>query len=122
MRDQPDAANLISECRRLLGVAILPGLAGEERLALLMVLSALGMAEREMAAEPAFSQGLQSIISDHAASAGQLVAAIRAGEHDASQTLHQSLKNATLLLMMVTKPKALADEDLELAKSLLVSG
>jgi hypothetical protein len=98
------------ESRRVLTETVLPMLNGDERLAVLMVISALGMAGREMAAEPALSATLHQLYTATGAdSAADLVKAIRAGHHDASLRLYDNLLAASDVRMRVAKgqkPKA----------------
>ncbi len=113
LADQPGALDLITESIRTLTEELLPHAGGEQRLALLMVTSALGMASRELALQPSadtlYSTLYQAIAPEGAAA---LVAAIRAGQHDASPALHATLLQASALRVMIAKPKLLAESEL----------
>jgi hypothetical protein len=106
LRDTPDAVSLIVECRRVLKDKLIPEATGVARYQMLMVISALGMAERELTE----SASLDAALSAPAALAGgdtaTLVAAIRAGRHDADSTLHAALVNASAARVAISKPQS----------------
>jgi Domain of unknown function (DUF6285) len=110
--DQPGALNLIAESIRTLTQTVLPQTSGDERLALMMVISALGMAQRELELQPDAATLLAACYNPvQPGGAAALVAAIRAGEHDGSDDLYAALQQASSLRTLIAKPKALTQHD-----------
>jgi len=104
--DEPGALSLLIEAQRTLRERVLPGLAGDARLAALMVASAMGMAEREVA----IGEGAR--LDAHYGAGGRaapaLVAALRGGCHDGDLDVHARLAQANRLRVGIAKPALLA--------------
>ena len=97
-RDRPDAAELLAVARAALERDILPGLAGDARLAALMAARAMAIAEREI------RNPLLGMLD-----AGPLIEAIRAGRHDDDRALHARLVADAAARVAIANPKARAD-------------
>jgi hypothetical protein len=106
LRDQPDALALIAECRRVLKDRLLPQAEGDARYQMLMIISALGMAEREVAQGAVLDEALARPASGRGMDAAGLVAAIRAGRFDGNAELHAALLQAADARMAISKPAA----------------
>ncbi|MGL4728020.1 MAG: DUF6285 domain-containing protein [Bosea sp. (in: a-proteobacteria)] len=117
---QPDARALIAECRRVLKEKLIPQTQGGVRYELLMIASALGMAERELIGQIEIMAllGAPAAISGHA-DAKALAAAIRAGRHDADGALHGALLAASTARTAVSKPAALDASEREGAATII---
>jgi hypothetical protein len=104
LRDTPDALSLIAECRRVLKDKLIPLAEGDARYQMLMVISALGMAEREISG----GARLDAALATPAAGTDMtsLVAAIRAGRYDADPILHAALIRAADARVAIAKPTA----------------
>jgi hypothetical protein len=96
-RDRPDAAELLAAARSALEREVLPGLAGEARVAGRMVARAMAIAEREIR-DPVL--GILDALA--------LIEAIRAGRHDADRDLHARLLADADARVAIADPKALA--------------
>ena len=116
--ERPDALALLVEARRSLQADVLPALRGETRFAALMIANALGIAARELesgaAARETFEAGLRALLRDDESAPGalsrRLVSEIRAGQWDGKERLHELLLRQVTTRLLVTNPKALADE------------
>lgn len=119
MRDEPTAPDLLADAARVLRETVLPGLQGETRYQALMVLNALGIAERQIRAGDEAQGHIRARLADlYDDRAGDLVALearfaadIRAGAFDPDRPDHDQAR-AILLDMARAKaaescPKAL---------------
>src|SRR3954453_4043338 len=99
MRDKPFGAALLDVAQQTLAQEIAPTLKGQQRYVALMVANAMGIVAREIEQESAAAKAWDARIArvedagdgSIEASAGQLVAAIREGRHDADAALHGAL-------------------------------
>ena len=106
-RDEPGARALIAQTRAMLTEQLLPDASGDMRLNLLMMASALGMAERELAHGPALDAAMAAACDGAgAASPRALAEAIRQGRHDGSAQLHAALEAISALHMSIAKGKS----------------
>lgn len=99
-RDRPDAAELLAVARETFAREILPLLKDDPRVTALMVVSAMGIAEREL------RMPVGGLLD-----AGPLVEAIRAGRHDADGALWARLLIDATLRTALANPKALERAD-----------
>ena len=114
-RHQTPGAGLLRAARSLLKAELLPHLPEEKRLEALMVLSALGMAERELdrtppddeAEEIAMLMGVET--GGEAALRRQLATAIRAGEFDGHPRLYALAEAGLAWRLRETDPRVLSD-------------
>ena len=103
-------AELLAIASRALAEGILPKLTGDDRTAALMIVNAMRMAGRELAA----SGGATGNGAEANGEAARLAAAIRAGDHDDDPACHQTLLAATARAVALTKPDALSPEERDL--------
>ena len=112
MRDKPFGAALLDVAHQALTQEIAPALKGQPRYVVLMVANAIGIVAREIEQEVAVTQAwdraLARVAQDGSgtleASAGRLVAAIRAGAHDADPVLHSALLETAVVAAGIWKP------------------
>jgi len=94
--DRPDAAELIAVARATFVAEIQPFLRDELKIAGLMIVNALAIAERELRAPP------QGVLD-----AWPLVHAIRAGAHDMDGELHARLMADAVDRLSISNPRYL---------------
>ena|SRR5215207_6160171 len=112
MRDKPFGAALLDVAHQALTREIIPALQGQQRYVALMVANAIGIVSREIEqadkVAKAWDQALARVAQEGEgnleASASQLVAAIRTGEHDADPALHSALLETALVAAGIWKP------------------
>lgn len=113
MRDEAAGPDLLRVARDTLIAEVVPGLQGQQRYAALMVANALGMVERELAANgrpaavdsvvPAFAG--PAVTGKEAATA--LAEAVRAGRLDGDPLLHRALHAQAIQAVRITRPDIL---------------
>ena len=114
-RHQTPGAGLLRAARSVLKAELLPHLPEEKRLEALMVLSALGMAERELERSPPAdeAEGIAALLQveegQEAALRRQLAEAIRAGRFDGDPRLYELARAAPTWRLMETDPRVLRD-------------
>ncbi len=118
MADETAGADLLQAARDALVTEVLPGLAGPQRFAALMVANALKMVERELAvngqlcaadsAVQAFA-GPADTTDEPARALGK---ALRAGRHDGDSRLHRALYARAIRAVAITRPDILTPEEL----------
>jgi len=91
-QDRPNAAELATLAAQMFGRELLPALGDDRRLQGLMLASALGTVAREI--------GMPEASADRS-----LVAAIRAGRHDADAGLHGALREEARARTLIANPK-----------------
>lgn len=101
-RPETGGADLLDIAEATLVSAVLPSLTGEARFAALMVASAIRMVARE---------GRLPALDGPATDPRALVAAIRAGLHDADTSLHAALLADAARRTFLSRPDALSGED-----------
>ena len=118
MRDETAGADLLQVARDALVAEVLPGLAGAQRYAALMVANALKMVERELvvnghvrAADRAV-QAFAGPVDNPGGPAKALGKAIRAGRYDGEPRLHQALYARAIQAVAVTRPDILSPAEL----------
>lgn len=118
MRDEAGGVDLLQVAREALMGEVLPGLAGGQRYAALMVANALRMVERGLrvngrlhAADLAV-QGFAGAVEAGDEPTRALCRAIRAGCHDADPGLHQALYERVIQAVAVTRPEVLTPSEL----------
>ena len=112
MRDKPFGAALLDVAHKALTEEIAPTLKGQQRYVALMVANAIGIVAREIeqadevakAWDRALARVAQEGEGNLESSASQLVAAIRAGEHDADPALHGALLETARVAAGIWKP------------------
>ena len=104
MQDEPTGAALLDAARRALTEEVVPGLTGRPRYVALMVANAIGIAAREITQADRLHATTGRVLAGHSAEA--LVAAIRAGGHDADPDLHAALADVAEVAADVWKPAA----------------
>ena len=112
MRDKPFGAALLDVAHQALTQEIAPALKGQQRYVALMVANAIGIVSREIeqadkaakAWDRALARVEQAGESNLEASASQLVAAIRRGEHDGDPALYSALLETALVAGGIWKP------------------
>jgi hypothetical protein len=118
MRDETAGADLLQIARDALMTEVVPGLAGPQRYAALMVASALKMVERELLVNGhlgAADRAVQAFAgpaatADEAARA--LGKALRAGRHDGDPGLHQALHARAIQAVAIARPDILTPAEL----------
>ena len=112
-RHQTPGAGLLRAARSVLKAELLPHLPEEKRLEALMVLSALGMAERELERTPPGDDAEQIAalldveLDREADLRRRLAEAIRAGRFDGDPRLYDMAKAALTWRLMETDPRVL---------------
>ena len=113
MRDETAGADLLQVARDALLAEVLPGLAGPQRYAALMVANALKMVEREIAVN-GHLRAADRTVQAFAGPAGNtdelakaLGNAIRAGRHDGNPRLYQALHARAIQAVAITRPDIL---------------
>ncbi|WP_026988214.1 DUF6285 domain-containing protein [Fodinicurvata fenggangensis] len=116
--DRPDAAALLATARSLLKDKILPAVPDDRRLDMLMVLSAMGLAERALSdstdALPLRQEARLLALGGEQGGAASLAGAIRAGTWDDPATadpLYRALVEDTRDRLARANPKYLAAFD-----------
>lgn len=100
--DAPAGAALLSVARQSLLDEVAPALSGRQRYVLLMAANAIGLVMREIEQAGAATGAWERAL-DGAASASDLVAAIRAGRRDGDAALHAALVEATRIAAGIWK-------------------
>ena len=112
MRDETAGADLLQVARDALVAEVMPGLAGPQRYAALMVANALKMVEREL------------VVNGHVRAADRAVQAFAGpvdtpggpttdlGRHDGEPRLHQALYVRAIQAVAITRPDVLTPEEL----------
>lgn len=114
-RHQTPGAGLLRAARSVLKAELLPHLPEEKRLEALMVLSALGMAERELEQRPPGDEAeriaafLEVEDGQEAALRRQLAEAIRAGRFDGDPQLYELSRAGLRWRVRETDPRALEE-------------
>ena len=117
MPHESGGADLLQAAREALLGEVLPGLAGQQRCAVLMVANALKMVERELmvnghlrAADCAVQAFAGLDASDEPAKA--LCRSLRAGRHDGNALFHQALHARAVQAVAITRPDFLTPAEL----------
>ncbi|WP_370264007.1 DUF6285 domain-containing protein [Limnobacter sp.] len=111
MLEKPDGADLLACAREVLKSRILAAVSGDQQRELLMVINAMGIAQREMQfrAQATAQAAHQPSLQD--ASLTRLAHAIRQGQVDPGQperaAVWQQLRAMTRQRLLVSNPKAL---------------
>ena len=112
MRDEPEGPALLESARQSLLDDVVPGLTGRPRYVALMVANALGIAAREIRASDRSAAAWAAVLAtdpDGGSSAdvalARLVAAIRAGRHDADRDLHAALLETARVAAAIFRPE-----------------
>lgn len=100
--DAPAGAALLAVARQSLLDEVAPALSGRQRYVLLMAANAIGLVMREIEQAGAATGAWERAL-DGAASASDLVAAIRAGRRDGDAALHAALVEATRIAAGIWK-------------------
>lgn len=118
MRNETSGADLLQVAREALMGEILPGLAGNQRYAALMVANALKMAERELsvngrlrAADLALQAFAEHDELGDGAPVQSLCRAIRTGRHDGDAKLYAALYSRAITEVAITRPEVLTSEE-----------
>ena len=118
MRDRTSGADLLQVAREALTAEILPGLAGRQRYAALMVANALKMVERELSMSgrsQAADLAVQELAGhDGSSNDGPLRAscrAIRTGRHDGDAKLYAALYAQVITGVAITRPEILTPDE-----------
>ena len=110
LHEEPHGAALLDAARQALVAEITPALEGRPRYVALMVANAIGIVARELAQSERSARAWDAVLAPVAgpdgpdAAAARLVAAIRAGAHDADPALHDALTETTAIAAEVRKP------------------
>ena len=108
MHDEPFGAALLAAARQTLLQEIAPHLEGRRRYHALMVANAIGIAAREIEAGGAAARAWERLLAgaegEGRATLDHLVAAIRAGAHDADPHLHAGLSDTAHVAAAIWKP------------------
>ena len=117
MQDEIAGTELLQAARDALVAEVVPGLAGAQRYAALMVANALKMVERELmvnghlrAADCAVQAFAGLDASDEPAKA--LCSSLRAGRHDGNALFHQALYARAVQAVAITRPDFLTTAEL----------
>ena len=118
MQGEPGGAELLRAAREALADEVLPVLTGNHRFTALMIANALGMVERELAAQERLRATDRAVASfgrgdadGGEASLRALCAAIRDGRHDGDEALHAALLARSVAAVAVTRPGALSADE-----------
>ncbi len=116
-RHQTSGAALLRIARAVLNDDLLPALPKERRLEALMVLSALGMAERELESDPLTDEttAMETLLGEAAGEERELrhrlAEAIRAGRFDGDPTLHDLARAGLEWRLQETDPRVVSDPE-----------
>ena len=109
MMDRPNAAELLTEARRLLLEEVAPNITGDVRFKALMVANAIGIAEREISAEAVLNHADATLQRLTAIDGKTAKKTIRDGYLDGLAEPHQAMVDSTLTRLRVSNPKAAQD-------------
>jgi hypothetical protein len=105
MHEQPDAANLLATASQTLRAEILPLLPPDQRIHILMVLRAIGIAERALSAGPPPA----ILLANGPEALRHLARDIRAGLHDHAPPTAALLLTLARHRCQLSNPKALSN-------------
>ncbi|MCB4806427.1 hypothetical protein QO001_005630 [Methylobacterium brachiatum] len=113
MHDQPSGTALLDAAREALSGEITPSLTGRARYVAAMIVNALGIVAREIDQGGEAARAWDEVLAcvGPGGSREALVAAIRAGRHDADPELHAALVEAATVAAEIWKPRALTPAD-----------